>query len=86
MIDGTVILTVEDLLQWTNDFYKKRFLQSTKTTLLDKVELNTPLPPKSNARSMRLVHELRVIDEQIRILNVDRVWTINRRKQRFPAN
>jgi len=28
--DGTVILTVEDLIQWTTDYYKKRFAKQSK--------------------------------------------------------
>lgn len=25
VVDGTVILTIEDLIQWTTEFYRKRF-------------------------------------------------------------
>ena len=48
VIDGTTILTVEDLIQWMSEYYKKRFLSTSKTTMLDKVQVETPLPPKSN--------------------------------------
>ena len=65
--DGSVILTIEDLIQWTTEFYRKRFeglskanqrsfcsligkellRLSLETALLDRVELNTPVPRKS---------------------------------------
>ncbi|CAF2617983.1 unnamed protein product [Rotaria sp. Silwood2] len=48
VIDGTVILTIEDLIDWEKEYYKKRYLELTKSkpgSLLDNVELNTPLPP-----------------------------------------
>lgn len=53
--DGTVILTIEDLIQWTSNFYRKRFNELSKsnqgtTSMLDKVELNTPLPPKGDSQ------------------------------------
>lgn len=31
VVDGTVILTIEDLIQWATDFYKKRFDGLSKT-------------------------------------------------------
>ncbi|CAF0848442.1 unnamed protein product [Rotaria sp. Silwood1] len=49
-IDGTVILTIEDLIDWAKEYYKKRYLELTKSkpgSLLDNVELNTPLPPQN---------------------------------------
>jgi hypothetical protein len=47
LVDGTIVSSIDDILQWANNYYTKRYYHITKTTLLDKVELNTPLPPKS---------------------------------------
>ena len=64
--DGTVILSIDDLIDWVTEYYKKCYTKLSKqprksfdaiihiiysfveTQLLDKVELNTPLPPQSN--------------------------------------
>ncbi|CAF1169688.1 unnamed protein product [Adineta ricciae] len=55
--DGTVILSIEDLIDWVTEYYKKCYTKLSKqpqTQLLDKVELNTPLPlqnPEAQRRS-----------------------------------
>ncbi|CAF3985284.1 unnamed protein product [Adineta steineri] len=49
VIDGNVMLSIEDLIQWATEYYKKRFNQiskPTQTQLLDRVDLDTPVPPK----------------------------------------
>ncbi|CAM4769077.1 unnamed protein product [Rotaria magnacalcarata] len=57
VIDGTVILTVEDLIEWAKTYYKNRFTNIIKTKdtkakqpLLDNVELATPLPPNPTSK------------------------------------
>ncbi|CAF0809708.1 unnamed protein product [Rotaria sordida] len=48
VIDGSVILTIEDLIEWAKEYYIKRYNKLIKPksgSLLDNVELNTPLPP-----------------------------------------